>query len=672
MNLINSSLNLQKRRGLSSIVGALIFVVLMVAAFAVLGVAMDTQTDIVDVNRDVADTGLKKQQENFVINKIFQNDADFLEVHVTNKAQNPTEIFTMVITNSSDSANGFPTTTHDVPYGNSFLPPFADQPTNILEGANLKMGITADGVDEKYDIKIISSLGNVQTYNIICNDTSCGLSTSDPGSGGLDVQLLLNGATGVNTKTTTVMMFVTNTGNATVTNVKPVEGCSTTPNILSSINGVPYPGTFPDCDFQSPNPVDLLPGQTAFFKWDGTVSGNIDDELLFCNTAEGDSVVSPVEECDLLTIIDPNDCGGCEGGEGTPPLVLVDDLLVRPSVFMIIPSPFGETADPSSDPSYKGVWGINVANPTETPMDVTKVTIAAYPPGTTPGDVVVEKNDCNPVDLSPGDTFNEMLQKESGLFSGNWECPRMNVIMWQNSTHPLTIDARSNKSFLVQTTPGSPSSGGQLDAIIIQANVFTTSGSFGKSGYQTTMFQSPIEASLVNVYLSDTNDSRTDIQSQRLGIFSNSTETFKIVFADMDNDEETGVATNAKVIINVPREWTNITVTNSTGFITGDPGVQPSVVKHGDLSTQIIATTSSAVGSCVNLDPKDQTCPANDPLNPVAKTITFTAKAPDVTEDGVKRLYVMYVLADGLTQSEPAKTVGPLNEIILQVLPTVS
>ena len=62
-----------KRRGLSSIVGALIFVVLMVATFAVLGVALDSQTDIVDVSRDVADLGLKKQQESFQINSVRQD-----------------------------------------------------------------------------------------------------------------------------------------------------------------------------------------------------------------------------------------------------------------------------------------------------------------------------------------------------------------------------------------------------------------------------------------------------------------------------------------------------------------------------------------------------------------------------------------------------------------------
>ncbi len=53
----------KNRRGLSSIIGALLFVVLMVATFSVLGIALNSQTDIVETSRDIADLGLKQQQE---------------------------------------------------------------------------------------------------------------------------------------------------------------------------------------------------------------------------------------------------------------------------------------------------------------------------------------------------------------------------------------------------------------------------------------------------------------------------------------------------------------------------------------------------------------------------------------------------------------------------------
>lgn len=50
------------RRGISSIVGALIFTVLMIAGFSALSVAMDLQTDIVNTQRVLSDAELKKQQ----------------------------------------------------------------------------------------------------------------------------------------------------------------------------------------------------------------------------------------------------------------------------------------------------------------------------------------------------------------------------------------------------------------------------------------------------------------------------------------------------------------------------------------------------------------------------------------------------------------------------------
>ena len=50
-NVIFSS----SRRGVSSIVGALLFTVLMIGAFSVLSLALDVQTDIVSTQRIVSD-----------------------------------------------------------------------------------------------------------------------------------------------------------------------------------------------------------------------------------------------------------------------------------------------------------------------------------------------------------------------------------------------------------------------------------------------------------------------------------------------------------------------------------------------------------------------------------------------------------------------------------------
>jgi hypothetical protein len=89
---------IKKRRGLSSIVGALLFVVLMVATFAVLSVALESQTEIVETSRVVADNDLKKQKEDFRVSSALQLPGDFLQVNATNlDPKQPSEIFTMTL-----------------------------------------------------------------------------------------------------------------------------------------------------------------------------------------------------------------------------------------------------------------------------------------------------------------------------------------------------------------------------------------------------------------------------------------------------------------------------------------------------------------------------------------------------------------------------------------------
>jgi len=346
----------KNRRGLSSIVGALLFVVLMVATFSVLGVALNSQTDIVATSRDVADLGLKQQQEDFIISNIVQPVADDLEVEVLNLGQNPTEIFTLVITEVDDPAGVFPTTTYDIPSSTGYLVPGDDVPTDITSTTPIFLDL-ADPLavppttELEYEIKVISSLGIIKTLTVICNQFTC-----NPGGGipGLDAQLFMDGPNGVNSKTSTIIMFVTNNGEVTLTGVGPLLGLNAgeCDNMWQGNIPVPPPNEITDvnpCDLDSPTPVNLVPGQSAFFKWDGTIFGDVDDEAIFCNQARGfDPIAIPVDSgivCDDLTVINPNDCGGAAcfgGGDPGVTIILIDDLLTRPSLFMVIPSPFGE------------------------------------------------------------------------------------------------------------------------------------------------------------------------------------------------------------------------------------------------------------------------------------------------------------------------------------------
>ena len=133
-----------------------------------------------------------------------------------------------------------------------------------------------------------------------------------PGTTGLSAQLFLVGPNGVNTKTTTVIMVVTNTGDVALTDVTPVSDCDDM-WFVSPAGGLE---DISPCSLDAISPVILGPGETYLFKWDGTVAGDIDDVFLFCNSASGEgpvftSIISNIS-CDSMTVIDPNDCGGCE------------------------------------------------------------------------------------------------------------------------------------------------------------------------------------------------------------------------------------------------------------------------------------------------------------------------------------------------------------------------
>lgn len=657
----------KKRRGLSSVVGALLFVVLMVATFSVLGVALNTQTDIVSTARDVSDTDLKKQQEEFGI-AVSTNGTEFLSIDVTNVGQNPVEIFTVVMTNITDA--GFPTKIIEIPSDTSFIP--SGDEDDIVSTLDLQMNLApAANLISTYNFKVISSLGTIKTATLQCSFTECGSVTL---GGDLVIQLFSDGPTGVNTKISSIIMFVTNTADFTYTDVTPTRGVSDAPAACNAggtpfwtvVSGLPdvFPETIAPCDFDAFAPVDLGPNEFTIFKWDATLSGDIDSVFTFCNKIQGKDDLGvlqtfpPSAVCDDLIIIDPNDCGGCgPGGEGGETIILIDDLLIKPSIFMTIPSPFGDSKDGDT---HKGLWGVNVANPTDQDMTISKVTVVAFPPGGNAGDVVFSGTKSGSKQCLEED----ILPLLGPPIAGYWDCPRDNTLMWQNFTNPLMLPANSTKSFMVKVRSGDIFvANTNLDALIVQANVYSTFGSFGKAGYQTTMYE--YDSPIVNVYLSDAADLRTGFIGNVNDIANFTEVTFNAVFADLDDNPLTFINAGAKFIINVPREWNFTELISCDGFDDVEDGDCdltdtnfPSVTVHSDGSTQIIGTSTNIIGDGTTAD-------FTDPSE--AKKISFKAISAPVK---FPRLYIMYILADGIVSTPDGdRTIGPLAEVVLNVDP---
>jgi hypothetical protein len=522
----------KKRRGLSSVVGALFFTVLMIAGFSVLSLALDAQTDIVTTQRMVSDIEIKKQQEQFAV---------FASIDENN----------LLIVNKT--LPNQPVTRFDINFEDAFVPSVFT--TNILSKQTLEM------IPDTYDIKIISSLGTIDIDELVV-----GLGAS---IGGLRAELITDPPDVVLGKNVTVAMIVTNTGDAEIKNIQPE---------MQSVSGSGY--LISPSPSHTPSSVNLEPAESVMFSWDYQVDGVSGNDLTFSAIAKGDfetidDVSSNVASDSVLL----REAG--EGGSGGE-VVISNELFGKPQIFMIMPNAVG---DENTDVSDRPIWGVNVANPTDKPMFVNKVVIMVFNPrANSQDDVFVKSCETLPGGMTP--------EKPATISPtpDNWSCPESNQLMWRNLVTPIEVAPRSVFPFLVGI--GSGNMAGTVDDaqnILVQPVVFTTLGQYGKAGYGTTMHTA--EVALPNVFLARTPESvaSSDIMSDLTGIVEESTVTFNATIADMSSDDEYGISAGTSLIINIPKEWSFGGVISSNGF-----NLSPTVT-YPDGSTQIVGTLLSSI-----------------------------------------------------------------------------
>jgi len=602
VNFSSNNNKLNKKRGISTIVGGIIFLVLLTAGFSAFFVAMDVQSDTIDAQRTISDSLIDKTQEQFAIAVATdETNNNQLGIHVKNQGPNPVEISNIWIINKSEANQ--PIKKIEVDYSDAFIPP--GYGSSILEHQPLYM------LPNDYDIKVVSTLGTIEKSELKVGGVNY-----------LQTELYALPADVRIGENATIALRVTNIGPSPVTNITPDFN---PPQIDQP------PGWLVANQIVSPSSYDLIPGESAIFTWHVRLStlGTVGDKIQFTDSVTGTEsatgyTVSSNTATDKIVIRED------EGGGGDL-IVLSQDLLARPEIFIISPSSWGKgTSGAGADD--KGVWGVNVVNPTIAPMKVSKVTITVLPPGANNNDKVFDGS-CDPETIYP-------------IGTNYWSCPTENQITWKVSPgNEVTIDPFSTQPFLVNLEAGN-NLNVNLESMIVHASVFTTVGAFGKAGYESSM--NGVQDSLVNVYLSKVINSTTNanINSTRVNIQEASLQFFNIVLADMDGAAGTFIEPGAHLIINVPKDWDNVSLVSYGGFVKTPP---PVVTPWADGSWQIIGTTS----------------PTNNLGNGVnnAATIRFSAYAPDVTGS---QMYVMYVLADGSTDAGSA--IGPLAEILLQVI----
>lgn len=297
-----------------------------------------------------------------------------------------------------------------------------------------------------------------------------------------------------------------------------------------------------------------------------------------------------------------------------------EDAIIKPQIQGVFPNPHGATASSSS---RVGLWGVNVANPSDAPMTVTRVVITAFTPyGSNP--TVFPSTGGAP--YCPIDTT------QLPSVGGSWSCPARNTLAWSGS---YTIPARDAQEFFVKV--GKPSSNDNFPSYAINFNVFTTFGQYAKAGYSGSMTQSPSE--IANVYLSTSS-------GDTIGKLAGTSEDLIQGRATIANFGDVGgIDQGTRLIVAIPKAFSKVALAANppTGFDTC------TVNTFDDGSTQISCPLSSDLTS-------GQT-----------RTIEFSMTAPEVTEI---KLYPLLVLADGTDgNSAPMGAVGPVSENVVVVSP---
>lgn len=596
----NKRAKLQKRRAISTIVGGAIFLVLFASAFSTFFIAIDFQRDTINTQRAISESMLEKTQEQFGIAVSTDSSRDNkLGIQVKNQGTNAVEIGNIWIINKSGD---YPAEKHLINYTDAIIPP--GYGANILENTHFNMDA------DNYDIKVVSTLGTIKKADLSVgssNHLRATLIAIPP-----DVKVGQN---------VTLTMHVENIGYSSLLNVQPVGGLPTVTPVFTSPNP------------PIPIPVNLDPGEGAFFTWEYETTGTSGTIVEFTSSATAEEedtkfIFNSNTSVEKIELKEPDE---------TEITVLNQDLLARPEIFLIIPAPFG--AGETIPLTEKAVWGMNIVNPTDQDMYVSKITISALTTRAQGNDKIFNSNsgpsNCAPTTIAPTRDF--------------WSCPAMNQLVWKNVDVPELIPPYTTVPFLAKVKSGSlASSSVHLETVIVAGNVFTTLGEFGKAGYGTAVRNG--DSALVNVFLTDEEHliQESNIISNITNIQSGETVKFNATFADYEKGAIStwNVDGGSRLIINIPRDWQLI---------------EPSINPFGDFTTQVFnyADGSSQIIGDLNADFN-----GNDDRG---KTIQFDAIAPTVS---TKQMYVMYLLADGKVESGSDEfALGPLAEVILQVVP---
>lgn len=589
----------QQRRALSTIVGALLFLVILVSAFGSLLTAMSFMTTFQEKSIEVANSNLSQVNELFTVSTKIDSSCR-LYVGVENEGSSSLEIVELFLINNTNSdIDRYDVINMVITPGNS---------RNVTDSSSLSLnGVTPQTISiqagKAYKVKVVTSSGTSQIKSFTM-PSSCNFTN-------LVGELIAAPPEIASNENLTIAFVVVNRGDTELFNV--TLGNAPSYNLTISPSGA-----LVDQDLITPAVVsNLVPGASAVFKWSLILKGGLGTYITITTKATASEGTTTGDKIETVKIT-----------KQYTREVVSQRLVARPEVFMIVPSPFGESGN-----DY-GLWGVTIVNPTDTSFTVHRIVVALTTSITDRAERFIENDaSCVGTQISP---------------TSGWSCPEENLIQWYSVTG-VTIGARDVRSFLATYQTGSLGGGGDDPGFIVSGSVFTSFGQFSKGNYISGTEQGG--AGIIgNVYLtnSNTDNGAQALQTARIlgnvSMASGASKMLNVTLADFSSDNDNMLA-GTKLVINVPAGFTVSGVPASTTRFS-------SVTSQtfDDDSTQIVATLGPS-----NLG--DGTPSAE------AAVLSFTVTAPDITDNLV---YVMYALAQGETSGD--LTAGPVAEIPIRVV----
>ncbi len=321
----------QKRRAVSTVVGAFIFVVLLLAALGVFVSWMQLQSNLLETQLEISKKGVDKLREEFSISASYDNsNNNRLYVNVTNDGSTHAEIVDLFIVNKSLTTQDVKR--YDISHSDAFVP--LSSTIDILKNQPLYMNTGT------YDVKVVSALGTMKTSEMTV--------TTGGGSSDITVSVFTVPPDIASGKNVTLAMHVYNRGTVTLNNVQP----NGDPTVLPS-------DSVSDFALNTPSSIGQLnPDEDVLFTWDYKILGTSGGIVNFTASATSNTVTSATDTAEV---------------EISAPFVnerAPEDVFAKPEIFVAFPNPFGD-----ADNNDFGYLAVILVNPTNSTMTVNQVSL---------------------------------------------------------------------------------------------------------------------------------------------------------------------------------------------------------------------------------------------------------------------------------------------------------